>query len=69
MVTRLRALCAEGFLCLTDATFVSVDVAGAAHVSQRAVTVKHATDGVGVTLGALSTGVTNAGVVSMAEQT
>lgn len=53
----------------TDAAFVSVDVAGAAYVSRRTVTVEHATDRVGVTLRALSTGVTDTGVISMAEQT
>lgn len=53
----------------TDAAFVSVDVAGAAYVSRWTVTVEHATDGVGVALRALSTGVTDAGVVSVAEQT
>lgn len=53
----------------TNAAFVSVDVAGVSDVSRRTVTVEHATNGVGVTLSALSAGVTDAGVISMAEQT
>lgn len=53
----------------TNAAFVSVDVAGAAYISRWTVTVEHATNGVGVTLRALSTGVTDTGVISMAEQT
>lgn len=53
----------------TNAALVSVDVAGAAYISRFTVTVEHATDGVGVTLRTLSTGVTDTGVVSVAEQT
>lgn len=52
----------------TNAAFVSVDVAGAAYIPRCTVTVKHATDGVGVTLRTLSAGVTDTGVISMAEQ-
>lgn len=52
---------------LTNAAFVSVDVAGAAYISRWTVTVEHATDGVGVTLWALSTGVADTGVISMAK--
>lgn len=59
-------LCLE---LLTNAAFVSVDIAGVAYISRWTVTVEHATDGVGVTLRALSTGVTDTGVISMAEQT
>lgn len=57
------------FLFLTHDAFVSVAVAGVAHVSWRTVAVEHATDGVGVALRALSARVTDAGVVSVAEQT
>lgn len=53
----------------TNAAFVSVDVARAANITGWAVTVEHATDGVGVTLRALSTGITDTRVVSMAQQT
>lgn len=56
----------EVALILTDATFVSVDVAGAAYVASGAVTVEHAVDGVGVTLRALSAGVTDTGIVYVA---
>lgn len=52
-----------------NAAFVSVAVAGVAHVSWRTVAVEHATDGVGVALRALSARVTDAGVVSVAKQT
>lgn len=62
-------MCVQNFLFLTNATFVSVDIAGAAYISRWTITAEHATDGVGVTLRALSTGVTDTGVVSMAEQT
>lgn len=55
-------------LFLTNAAFVSVDVAGAAYVSRLTVTVEHPIDGVGVTLRTLSTGVTDTGIISMAEQ-
>lgn len=51
----------------TNAAFVSVDVAGVAYISRWTVTVEHATDGVGVTLRALSTGVADTGVISMAK--
>lgn len=54
---------------LTNAAFVSVDVAGAAHISSWTVTVEHATDGIGVALRALSTGITDTGVISVAQQT
>ncbi len=57
----------KNFLLLTNAAFVSVDVAGAAYISRWAVTVEHATDGVGVTVRTLSAGVTYTGVISMAE--
>lgn len=53
----------------TNAAFISVDVAGAAHISRWTVTVEHATDGVGVAMRALSTGITDTGVISMAQQT
>lgn len=64
-----RDTCYVLFLFLTDAAFVSVDVAGVADISSWTVTVEHATDGVGVTLRTLSTGAADAGVVSVAEQT
>lgn len=54
---------------LTNAAFISVSVASAAYISRGTVTVEHATDWVGVTLGALSAGVTDTGIISMAEQT
>lgn len=57
------------FCFLTNAAFVSVDVAGVAYISRWAIAVEHAADGVGVTLRALSTRVTDAGIVSMAKQT
>lgn len=57
------------FSFLTNAAFVSVNVAGVAYISRWTVAVEHAADGVGVTLRALSTGVTDTGIVSMAEQT
>lgn len=53
----------------TDAAFISVDVAGVAYVPGGTVAVEHATDGVGVTLRALFTRVTDARVISVAEQT
>lgn len=53
----------------TDDAFVSVNVAGAANVSRWTVTVKHPRDGVGVTVGTLSAGVTDTGIISVAEQT
>lgn len=53
---------------LTDDAFIPVGVAGVAYIARWAVTVEHATDGVGVALGALSTGVTDTCIVSMAEQ-
>lgn len=53
---------------LTNAALVSVDVAGAADISRCTVTVEHATDGVGVALRTLPAGVTDAGVISVAEQ-
>lgn len=52
----------------TNAAFISVSLAGAAYISRWTVTVIHATDGVGVTLRALSAGVTNAGIISVAQQ-
>lgn len=52
-----------------DAALISIDVAGAAYVSRRTVTVEHAADGVGVTMRALSTRVTDTSVISMAQQT
>lgn len=55
-------------LLLTNAALVPVGVAGAAHVSSWTVAVVHASDRVGITLRALSTGITDAGVISMAEQ-
>lgn len=54
---------------LTNAAFISIDVAGAAYISRWTVAVEHATDGIGVTLRALSAGVTDTGVISMAQQT
>lgn len=63
---RLKGERSEGRLfCglrLTDAALVAVDVAGAANVSRRAVTVEVAGDGVGVTLRAVSAWVTHAGI-------
>lgn len=53
----------------TNAAFVPVNVAGVAHISRWTVAVEHATDGVGVTLRTLSAGVTDTGVISVAEQT
>lgn len=53
----------------SNAAFVSVNVAGAAYISRWTVAVEHATDGVGVTLRAFSTGVTDTGIISVAEQT
>lgn len=53
----------------TNAAFVSVCLAGAAYISRWAVTVVHAANGVGVTLRAFSAGVTDTGIISVAEQT
>lgn len=61
--------CVHNFLFLTNVTFVSVNVAGAANISRLTIAVEHSTYGVGVTLRALSTGVANTGIISMAEQT
>lgn len=63
----MHVMCVQNFLFLTNATFVSVNVAGAANISKLTITVEHSTDGVGVTLRALSTGVANTGIISMAE--
>lgn len=52
-----------------NTTFISVNVTGAACVTSGTVTVEHAADGVGVTVGALSTRVTDTSVVSVAQQT
>lgn len=52
----------------TNAALVPVSVAGVAHVSSWTVAVVHASDRVGITLRALSTGITDTGVISMAEQ-
>lgn len=52
---------------LTNAALVSVSVAGAAYISGWAVTVEHATDGVGVALRALFTWVADTGIISMAK--
>lgn len=68
-LAEIQVMYVYNFVFLTNAAFVSVDVAGAAYVSRWTVAVEHATDGVGVTLRTLSTGVTDTGVVSMAEQT
>lgn len=51
-----------------NTAFISVDVAGAAGVASGTVAVEHAADGVGVTMGALSTRVTDTSIVSMAKQ-
>lgn len=53
---------------LTYDAFISVLVAGAAYITRWAITVEVATDGIGVTLSALSTGVTNTGIVVVAKQ-
>lgn len=55
-------------LQLTDTTFISVNVARAASISGGAVTVEHATDGVGVTLRAPPTGITDTSIVKVAQQ-
>lgn len=52
----------------TDATLISIDVAGAASVARRTVAVEHPTDGVGVTLGAFPTGITDTGIFEVAQQ-
>lgn len=52
----------------TNAALIPVSVAGAARVSYGTVAVVHASDRVGVTLRAHPTRVTDAGVVSVAEQ-
>ena len=66
-LAQINVMCVFSFL--TNAAFVSVNVASVAYISRWTVAVEHATDGVGVTLRALSTGVTDTGIVSMAEQT
>lgn len=53
---------------LTDATLISINVAGAASVARRTVAVEHPTDGVGVTLGALPTGITDTSIFEVAQQ-
>lgn len=63
-----HVMCVLNIVFLTNAAFISVNVAGAAYISRRTVTVEHATDGVGVTLRALSTGVTDTGIISVAKQ-
>lgn len=68
MPTEIHAECLQTFLFLTDAALVPVSVACVAHVSSWTVAVVHASDRVGITLRALSTGITDAGVISMAEQ-
>ena len=65
MYRRLRSVA----FVLTDVAFVPVNVAGAADITRWTVTVEHATDGVGVTVRAFSTGVTDTGIISMAQQT
>lgn len=52
-----------------NTALISVNVTGAARVTSGTVTVEHATDGVGVTVGALSTRVTDTSIISMAQQT
>lgn len=56
-------------MLLTDATFISVNVAGAASVSRRTVTVELATDGAGVALRGPPTGVTDTSIIQVAQQT
>lgn len=52
-----------------NTAFISVNVTGVACVTHGTVTVEHAADGVGVTVGALSTRVTDTSVISVAQQT
>lgn len=54
---------------LTDAALISVVVAGGPNISRWTVTVEHTSNGIGVTLRALSAGITDAGIIKMAEQT
>ena len=68
MLGMYRSLRGVAFF-LTNAAFISVNVAGIAYISRWTVTVEHAIDGVGVTLRALSTGVTDTGVIPVAQQT
>lgn len=51
------------------AALISVVVAGGPSISRWTVTVEHTSNGVGVTLRALSAGITDAGIIKMAEQT
>lgn len=66
--SQIQADTIQTFLSLTNAALIPVNVAGAAHVSYGTVAVVHASDRVGVTLRARPTRVTDAGVVSVAEQ-
>lgn len=73
-VTGKRAVCVDALASVltgvcTDTALISVDVAGAACVAGGTVTVEHAADGVGVTVRALSTRVTDTSIVSVAQQT
>lgn len=52
-----------------NTTLISVNVTCAARVTSGTVAVEHAADGVGVTVRALSARVTDASVISMAQQT
>lgn len=66
--SQIHADILKTFLSLTNVALIPVNVAGGAHVSDRTVAVVHASDRVGVTLRALSTRVTDTGIVSVAEQ-
>lgn len=66
---RVHALASMLTWISANTTFISVNVTGAACVAGGTVTVEHPTDGVGVTVGALSTGVTDTSIISMAQQT
>lgn len=66
MLCIYKCIKTEAFF-LTDAAFISIGVASAAYISRGTVTVEHATDGIGVTMWTLSAGVTDTGIISMAE--